>query len=457
MASPAVVSSSSTLWATPSKEWTVPPKPKPGRKPKKDPANTADEVDANGRRVQNRAAQRAFRERKQSQLAELQAKLKSYEQGDSEKSVALQGIARRLKDENQALRAENASLKGKLTALSHQLEMGHKRWRGDDPPEPVKKQKLESSTFRLSMPFASPSPSSGVSSSESDEPPFSPIQLEPSPPDPSQPTLSSLIQLSAHNKSAYEVPDIFANFGCGLCTADTPCLCRQALSQATESPGLKFEAYSSTNVITIEPSPPSILDNLPEYQPAIPLRRRPTSARTVPVFSTVGGACSGDPKNCEACANDSFGQAFCEAINRSVSAHGSCTNCLCSDSATQQTGAPVDTESIPTNDAWQQLKSHPGVSFADLALLADVVARRSKCTGPRVTLSPTPEPSSLEDGPDSRSVILTDPHAHYHERHRSSPKLVPQDELVRCGQERVRQVQAAGVRDALRLLDTRLV
>ena len=99
---------------------------------------------------------------------------------------------------------------------------------------------------------------------------------------------------------------------------------------------------------------------------------------------------------------------------------------------------------IPTNDAWQQLKAHPNVSFADLALLADVVAGRSKCTGPRVTLSPVPEGSGC---PESDSVLLADPP--------ERPKLIPQEILVKCGQERVRQVQAAGVRDALRLLDAR--
>ncbi|KAK7694880.1 hypothetical protein QCA50_002068 [Cerrena zonata] len=111
-------SSSSTLWATASKEWVIPAKPKPGRKPKKDvapPVAESGEVDAKGRRVQNRAAQRAFRERKQSQLAELQARVQQYEQGEIERNVALQNIAKRLKEENEKLRTENVLLKEKLS------------------------------------------------------------------------------------------------------------------------------------------------------------------------------------------------------------------------------------------------------------------------------------------------------------------------------------------------------
>lgn len=57
------------------------------------------------------AAQRAFRERKQSQLAELQARVEQYERGEIERNVALQAAAKRLKEENDALKKENAELK----------------------------------------------------------------------------------------------------------------------------------------------------------------------------------------------------------------------------------------------------------------------------------------------------------------------------------------------------------
>jgi hypothetical protein len=202
--------------------------------------------------------------------------------------------------------------------------------------------------------------------------------------------------------------------------------------------------------------------------------------------------CSGDPSNCMACANDTFGKEFCAAIGRSVAGMPSCANCpygedcgancaamtVPSEAISQvpqpppipsTTSPSEDCETIPTNTAWQQLKSHPNVEFSDLSLLADVVARRSKCMGPRVVISPapgsitperppTPSLSEPEPQPSLQSILLTDPHSHYHEkeRRRSSPiQLVPQDVLVRCGRMNIRQVQAAGVRDALRLLDSK--
>lgn len=57
-------------------------------------------------------------------------------------------------------------------------------------------------------------------------------------------------------------------------------------------------------------------------------------------------------------------------------------------------------------------------------------------------------------------MLLTDPHAHYHEVQRGrvgtpSLQLVPQDILIQCGRRRVREVQTDSVREALRLLDAR--
>jgi len=51
-----------------SKEWVIPPRPKPGRKPATDTPPTK-------RKAQNRAAQRAFRERRAARVGELEEQL----------------------------------------------------------------------------------------------------------------------------------------------------------------------------------------------------------------------------------------------------------------------------------------------------------------------------------------------------------------------------------------------
>nr|7AW7_D Chain D, BZIP domain-containing protein [Aspergillus nidulans FGSC A4]7AW7_E Chain E, BZIP domain-containing protein [Aspergillus nidulans FGSC A4]7AW9_D Chain D, BZIP domain-containing protein [Aspergillus nidulans FGSC A4]7AW9_E Chain E, BZIP domain-containing protein [Aspergillus nidulans FGSC A4] len=55
-----------------SKEWIIPPRPKPGRKPATDTPPTK-------RKAQNRAAQRAFRERRAARVSELEDQIKKIE------------------------------------------------------------------------------------------------------------------------------------------------------------------------------------------------------------------------------------------------------------------------------------------------------------------------------------------------------------------------------------------
>jgi hypothetical protein len=53
-------------------------------------------------------------------------------------------------------------------------------------------------------------------------------------------------------------------------------------------------------------------------------------------------------------------------------------------------------------------------------------------------------------------VLLTDPHERYHQQQREQPpRLVPQEVLIECGRRRIREVNADGVREALRLLDSK--
>ncbi|KAI9460928.1 hypothetical protein BJY52DRAFT_1261286 [Lactarius psammicola] len=526
-----VMSSSSTLWATASREWVIPAKPKPGRKPKKDltptPSQHSDVPDASGRRVQNRAAQRAFRERKQSQLAELQARIQLYEQGEIERNVAIQSVAKRLKEENERLHNENAQLKDKIATYererSPQKVDDIKRWKDsspclDDENFPNKRSRLD---VKITPVFQVPTPTSTVFSSSSlvsspgsnvsSENGLSPLPVRsPGPtqgdvmfPPAAVSTLDGMFDLSSGPRSpVYNRTHAIGAFECGFCVDGTSCVCREMALHPNEA-SFKTEAVeppSSSLVQVALPSAPqiniqSILDNLPPYQPSVPLRRRPTVRPLRSLFpvvplsgnpsratttSAVSAECTGDPSNCLACADDVFGQAFCAAVCESLAAGGPCASCprgaKCTDNthsnASQEDGDPVET--IPTSDAWRQLKSHPNVSFADLTLLAEVVARRSKCTGPTVVISPplgslTPErPSSPVRsrnppavGVDNNAILLSDPHALYRMKEQerfagAAPELAPEEELPQCSQScSVREVHAAGVREALALLDSR--
>ncbi|KAL5495195.1 hypothetical protein ACEPAI_658 [Sanghuangporus weigelae] len=709
--------SSSVLWAQASKEWVIPAKPKPGRKPKKDqpPMNETKETDSKGRRVQNRAAQRAFRERKQSQLAELQARVQSYEQGEIERNVALQQISKRLKEENEQLRTENISLKADIARLKEHVANNsvtisslpthrdksdrskiQKRWREDSSysnspndtsiiQEPAVRKRFRPGTesprqsatpipqYNHTNTYAPSSPSiaSSPDSNGASRSPFSPLSFVPSPPvsgsSQAGPSYSTSSVFSGPSGGALKSFDAFGNapafdtFDCGLCTENTPCVCRELAMQSAgslsgisalsgfgndylvtqdRSATLKVEdpetrdASSISNIIEIPPasdtsnssgksSPPetsgsyqdrihvrsdalsehSVSSNglyqirLPSPEPApspskvtisrsVPLRlkdRRRSASGKIWQINPMVPICSGDPSNCPACKDDDFGKAFCRALGDSASivapACASCPNseacgktarsvgisgpssssasspmstrggpkvielsgagleqeplqsrekpsdglpsapttAVTTSSASLSDGKPpMPSERIPANEAWARLKSHPNIAFADLSMLADVVARRTKCSGPVAVIHPapgsiTPERDAARSPavPESRAtetsvnpetkdsngnaIHLTDPHAHFRaqeqqraqissagptdEQIRSSvlsgprptissalslgprasgrPVLVPQEELRECGRRRIREVDAAGVREALRILDAR--
>ncbi len=100
-------------------------------------------------------------------------------------------------------------------------------------------------------------------------------------------------------------------------------------------------------------------------------------------------------------------------------------------------------------------KAHPNAQYASLDMLADVVARRTKCYGPRVELSPPPPETAGEAAP-LRQLVPLDVSNVCTSRCRLQwanavrPLL---QELVVTHSKRRLEVQADGVRDALALLD----
>jgi hypothetical protein len=109
-------------------------------------------------------------------------------------------------------------------------------------------------------------------------------------------------------------------------------------------------------------------------------------------------------------------------------------------------------EMIPTNDAWQKLKAHPNVQFADLTLLAEVVARKSVCSGPQLVVSSSNPLIPINPRP---TIDRTEISATHQVGDSPPPRLVPHEVLLECGRTRMRQVRTDGVREALRLLDAK--
>jgi hypothetical protein len=434
----------------------------------------------------------------------MKARLESYEKGELERSVALQNIAKRLKEENERLMSENTLLKQKLaeceariSSLSTQEHLRGRKRRRDTSPSILSSSPSDSSCL--------------VDRSVPQESVMDSLDVKLVPSLPVHELLASKTsdhiydQLDALNKDA-NLPPADNLTSCGFCTDESSCVCRaiamepvgslprfNELLESFERPLLDMISSTEQTVLPSKAPPPSILENLPPYQPPLLLRRRrqpgvpvksifPVTPLQDEIQKVREKECSGDPNNCEACRDDTFGKAFCEAVVVSVAANAtSLSNCgdcsstpndhyshsprarsespaccgqpqscshFCSTTRDEMdvdmtpTDASEPVRSIPTNQAWQQFKAHPNVEFADLTLLADVVARRSKCEGPQVVISP-PLGAATPDRVASPSMDWFNSDA-------QSPSV-----SIECGHEHrvVRKVPYDAVQDCLRMLD----
>ncbi|KAM4066519.1 minimal binding motif of hap4 for binding to hap2/3/5 domain-containing protein [Hirsutella rhossiliensis] len=110
-----------------SKEWIIPPRPKPGRKPATDTPPTK-------RKAQNRAAQRAFRERRAARVGELEQQLE-------EQIEAHEKHEAELKDQIHGLELDLQSFRSRCMLLENMLERERKeRIRAETQTETLRRQ-----------------------------------------------------------------------------------------------------------------------------------------------------------------------------------------------------------------------------------------------------------------------------------------------------------------------------
>ena len=112
-ASPPAVLNSAPLSLT-SKEWVIPPRPKPGRKPATDTPPTK-------RKAQNRAAQRAFRERRAARVGELEDQMKQVEDDNEQERDVLRSTVEHLEKEIEQYRSDMARWVERCRRLEDEL------------------------------------------------------------------------------------------------------------------------------------------------------------------------------------------------------------------------------------------------------------------------------------------------------------------------------------------------
>ncbi|KAI4183634.1 MAG: hypothetical protein L6R41_005291 [Letrouitia leprolyta] len=101
------------------KEWVIPPRPKPGRKPAADTPPTK-------RKAQNRQAQRAFRERRAARVGELEEQMKKMEEEDAREQEDLRTQLRQLKADLQSHSQLLLSFRQRMEELESQISQERK-------------------------------------------------------------------------------------------------------------------------------------------------------------------------------------------------------------------------------------------------------------------------------------------------------------------------------------------
>lgn len=134
-----------------SKEWVIPPRPKPGRKPATDTPPTK-------RKAQNRAAQRAFRERRAARVGELE------EQLDAQRDI-WDKTEQELKDKVHELELDVQSFRSRCMLLDNLLDRERQeRIRAETEAETLKRRLEESNEFQNRTLSSSHHPFDGIHS-----------------------------------------------------------------------------------------------------------------------------------------------------------------------------------------------------------------------------------------------------------------------------------------------------
>ncbi|KAI1822627.1 hypothetical protein F4861DRAFT_380051 [Xylaria intraflava] len=190
-----------------SKEWVIPPRPKPGRKPATDTPPTK-------RKAQNRAAQRAFRERRAARVGELEEELE--EQRDEHERVQQQ-----LREEIRGLTAEVESLRSQCAAFEEAL--GRERVSKENIAAELESLRLGSRVISASSAFPrneSLTPHHGRLNSFSSQHKISGHRKGTT--TFSIPHIISPPDSSASSNHSQVLPDVA---GCGNCSSEGPCAC----------------------------------------------------------------------------------------------------------------------------------------------------------------------------------------------------------------------------------------
>ncbi|KAI5780848.1 hypothetical protein EDC01DRAFT_633112 [Geopyxis carbonaria] len=405
-ASPALMSAPTEVGASISpgiithKEWVVPPRPKPGRKPATDTPPTK-------RKAQNRAAQRAFRERRAARVNELEDKLKDINDETTARDQGFKDQIQQLSATNAELVKENAAYKTQVENLKRELEE-LQRLKTEYPSNFVTQVASPAPSADTDAPCVTDYACSDViDKAPCDRP--SVMALPPrrsdrsKPKETTEPTVmgcggcSKDGECACYNQATASLPkrstspslnippkrsrtayldDLETDFTtaymskshtnmaqvldpCGFCSDGTPCVCAE-VANAMDMEDSDTDEESSHKNIKLAPmlgtllTPPSSssgesvpkrsLDKLTPLHP-------PHTIKSTPKPATSSGC---KPGGCDQCKSDPMSTLFCQSVNTMMKKNGANGGCCgggeCGDIEGRPTRSRTAKKSTPKKD-----------------------------------------------------------------------------------------------------------
>lgn len=324
-----------------SKEWIVPPRPKPGRKPATDTPPTK-------RKAQNRAAQRAFRERRAARVGELEEQLKEIEDQNEQEQDGLRSTITELESTLERCQTDLSSWIEKCHNLERQLNDARKQPVKQDsqtitvqaqPLEPLGcgNCTLESHCQCIDDVVRS---MSNDDTAQSSEPANKKIKLENPDSGPMEIDFTAVFSKSSSSEHQSHTSARVTD-PCGFCSNGTPCICAEMAAEQEKMnstrPNSPVQASRSHRQIAQFTPPPSEGDVSTSLAPT--------------------GTCASGPGTCAQCVSDPNSTVFCKSLaaSRAVGDTGCCGG-KTSGGGCCQTSVPLpprNTRSRATNSSVQ--------------------------------------------------------------------------------------------------------
>lgn len=361
--SPAAASPPATLQAPlslTSKEWVIPPRPKPGRKPATDTPPTK-------RKAQNRAAQRAFRERRAARVGELEIQMKQLEDDHDQENEVLKETVIRMEKEIEQYRSDLVSWVDRCRRLESELSS-------------IKSSQKSTTTSNHSSPgaahdsaaidqtvgcgnctldtrcqciddaFTAMGGEAATSIHQHEKRPHSPVQIYSEKRIKAEPKENLEIDFT-EVYSAKPVPNLTRQNErsptsavadpCGFCSDGTPCICAEMAAEQEQADSVPLSLQRPIAII----NPPRQLDQF------TPPPSEGDVSMSIPVTAPPAG-CAGGPGTCSQCRADPNSTLFCKSLaaSRAQSGAGTPSGCCGGQSAGGsccQSQTPSRTDAVP--------------------------------------------------------------------------------------------------------------